>query len=150
MLIISRYINIPFCGTNCEIARFQAELKFPNWPECGNNWLSHTHMVAYSHGCIITNLETCILLIFHTYFLAYMQKGIHKHPNICIYFYPLIHEYFHTCRVHTSVSVNLYTCTIAYTHHKYLYYCLIAYMHTFILAYLHVLIIVYSFVGMLT
>ena len=107
-------------------------------------------MVAYSYGYIIAWLETCILLIFHTYFLAYMHKGIHKHPNICIYFYPLIHEYFHTCRVHTSVSVNLYTCTIAYTHHKYLYYCLIAYMHTFILAYLHVLIIVYSFVGMLT
>ena len=31
-------------------------------------------MVAYSHGCIITYLEICILLIFHTYFLTYLYN----------------------------------------------------------------------------
>ena len=28
---------MPLCGPTCKIARFQAELKFPSWTECGNS-----------------------------------------------------------------------------------------------------------------
>ena len=30
----------PFCGPICKIARFQAELRFPSWTECGNIYKS--------------------------------------------------------------------------------------------------------------
>ena len=30
------YILQPLRGPTCKIARFQAELKFPSWTECGN------------------------------------------------------------------------------------------------------------------
>ena len=30
-----RYIIKPLRGPTCKLARFQAELKFPSWAECG-------------------------------------------------------------------------------------------------------------------
>ena len=31
-------IIMPLCGPTCKFARFQAELKFPSWTECGNEF----------------------------------------------------------------------------------------------------------------
>ena len=35
-VVVYRYIIMPLRGPTCKIARFQAELKFPSWTECGN------------------------------------------------------------------------------------------------------------------
>ena len=35
--VANTYIVMPLRGPTCKIARFQAELKFPSWTECGNN-----------------------------------------------------------------------------------------------------------------
>ena len=34
--VANTYIVMPLRGPTCKIARFQAELKFPSWTECGN------------------------------------------------------------------------------------------------------------------
>ena len=36
-VVVYRYIIMPLRGPTCKIARFQAELKFPSWTECGNS-----------------------------------------------------------------------------------------------------------------
>ena len=33
--VANTYIVMPLRGPTCKIARFQAELKFPSWTECG-------------------------------------------------------------------------------------------------------------------
>ena len=60
--------------------------------------------------------------------------------HICtlVYFYPLIHEYFHTCRVDTSISVNLYTCKIAYI---ITFICILVWWHAHLVTSLHVFIL---------
>ena len=34
--VANTYIVMPLRGPTCKIARFQAELEFPSWTECGN------------------------------------------------------------------------------------------------------------------
>ena len=74
------YLGTKSCHILALLARlqdFELSWKSVIGPECGNNWLLHNHMEAYSHGFKITYLETCILLMFHTSVLAYMYTCIH-------------------------------------------------------------------------
>ena len=41
---------MPLRGPTCKIARFQAELKFPSWTECGKNKKPHQNL---SEGVVL-------------------------------------------------------------------------------------------------
>ena len=42
--VANTYIVMPLRGPNCKIARFQAELKFPSWTECGKKKMARSYV----------------------------------------------------------------------------------------------------------
>ena len=106
-MVVYRYIIMLLHGPTCKIARFQAELKFPSWTECGK---TNSALLELVH--VLRLLDTCKT---HSMFVPSRQSLFDPasctYPlNQSTYFGPNFRKWYEfglICKYQSEFSLNL-------------------------------------------